>query len=135
MDLYIKQLVEEFDFNSVKKQNKKVNAVDTVLKYIIPKIDNREKLSQDDYDNILKNSVGIYKVSEHDELRDLIDYFIEQFGNECNLNWIDVSNITNMSRMFYDSKFNGDISKWNVSNVSNMREMFSLSNFNGDISK
>jgi hypothetical protein len=45
MDLYIKQLVEEFDFNSVKKQNKKVNAVDTALKYIITKINNREKLS------------------------------------------------------------------------------------------
>ena len=64
MNNYIKFLVEAFDFNSVKKQNKSINAVDTVLKYIIPKIDNREKLSQDDYDNILKNSVGIYKVSE-----------------------------------------------------------------------
>ena len=57
MNNYIKYLVEAFDFNSVKKQNKKVNAVDAVLKYIIPKTDNREKFSQDDYDNILKNSV------------------------------------------------------------------------------
>ena len=34
MNNYIKYLVEAFDFNSVKKQNKKVNVVDTVLKYI-----------------------------------------------------------------------------------------------------
>ena len=134
MNNYIKYLVEAFDFNSVKKQNKKVNAVDAVLKYIIPKIDNREKLSQDDYD-LLKNLVGIYKVSEKKELKDLIDYFIEQFGNECNLNWIDVSNVTNMGDMFYASKFNGDISQWNVSNVTDMPSMFMFSKFNGNISQ
>ena len=135
MNNYIKQLIEAFDFNSVKKQNKKVNVVDTVLKYIIPKINNREKLSQDDYDNILKNSVGIYKVSENKELKDLIDYFIEQFGNECNLNWIDVSNVTDMSFMFYASKFTGDISQWDVSSVTNMSYMFHTSKFTGDISQ
>ena len=44
------------------------------------------------------------------------------------------TNVTDMSKMFYDSQFNGDISKWNVSNVTNMREMFYYSQFNGDIS-
>jgi len=29
-----------------------------------------------------------------------------------------------MEKMFYDSKFNGDISNWDVSNVSNMGDMF-----------
>ena len=134
MDLYIKQLVETFDFNSVKKQNKNVNAVDAALQYIRQKIDSREELSKDDYD-ILMNHVGIYKVSEHDELADLIDYFTEQFGNECNLNWIDVSNVTDMEAMFEDSEFNGDISKWNVSNVTDMSIMFSYSKFTGDISQ
>jgi hypothetical protein len=45
MNNYIKQLVEGFDFNSVKKQNKKINAVDVALQYIRYKIDNRETLS------------------------------------------------------------------------------------------
>jgi hypothetical protein len=31
----LKHLVEGFDFNSVKKQNRKINVVDTVLQYII----------------------------------------------------------------------------------------------------
>ena len=29
-----------------------------------------------------------------------------------------------MGYMFYDSKFNGDISNWDVSNVKNMNNMF-----------
>jgi surface protein len=35
-----------------------------------------------------------------------------------------VSNVENMSSMFFDSNFNGDISKWNVSNVKKMSYMF-----------
>ena len=39
-----------------------------------------------------------------------------------------VSNVEDMRWMFYNSKFNRDISKWNVSNVENMRWMFSKVN-------
>ena len=134
MNNYIKHLIEGFDFNSVKKQNRKINTVDTVLQYIIQKIDSREKLSKDEY-GILMNHVGIYKVSDQSELLELIKYFTKQFGNECNLNWIDVSNVTTMVSMFASSKFNGDISKWNVSNVTDMAGMFWNSKFNSDISQ
>ena len=134
MNNYIKHLVEAFDFTSVKKQDKSINVVDAVLQYIRQKIYNRENLSKDDYD-ILKNCVGIYKVSDHDELQELISYFIKQFDNECNLNWIDVSNVTDMNHMFDSSKFNGDISKWDVSNVTDMSWMFAYSKFNKDISQ
>ena len=37
--------------------------------------------------------------------------------------------------MFEHSNFTSDISNWDVSNVTNMMRMFSISNFNGDISK
>ena len=36
--------------------------------------------------------------------------------------------------MFENSKFDGDISKWNTSNVANMEVMFGYSKFNTDIS-
>merc|ERR1711959_37386 len=47
----------------------------------------------------------------------------------------DVSKVTGMISMFYYSKFNGDLSKWDVSKVTNMETMFSQSKFNGDLSK
>jgi surface protein len=40
-----------------------------------------------------------------------------------------------MNGMFFNSKFNRDISKWNVSKVSSMSSMFEKSKFNGDISE
>ena len=69
------------------------------------------------------------------ELKDIIEDRISKEGPNCDLNDIDVSQITDMSRLFYGSEFNGDISKWNVSNVEKMNSMFSCSKFNGNISK
>ena len=80
------------------------------------------------------NSYGYFPQTK-EELRNIIEQRIEQEGNEVNLNDIDVSNIKDMSHLFEDTNFNGDISKWNVSNVTNMSRMFSYcSLFNQDIS-
>ena len=68
------------------------------------------------------------------ELKEIIKDRIEKEGPNCDLNDIDVSQITNMSDLFYNSEFNGDISNWDVSNVNGMSHMFARSKFNRDIS-
>ncbi len=49
-----------------------------------------------------------------------------EYGSNVNLNYIDTSDITDMSELFKDdTTFNGDVSKWNTSSVTTMSEMFS----------
>ena len=76
-----------------------------------------------------------YHPKTKDKLRKIIKQKIESEGNECDLNDIDTSNITDMSKLFVYSHFNGDIYRWDVSNVTDMNSMFAYSKFNGDISK
>jgi surface protein len=94
----------------------------------------KSRLNKEDMDIIMSLPVASYKTNDN-EIHLLIKKCIEFFGNSCNLNWIDTSNVTDMESMFSSSKFNGDISKWDVSNVTNMNHMFLYSKFNGDISK
>ena len=90
-------------------------------------------ITEEEY-NILKQYTGIYKVKDRHDLKTFIVYFTQGIGPDCDLNWMDVSNITDMSDIFWCSEFNGDISKWDVSKVTTMTSMFDSSDFNGDIS-
>ena len=76
-----------------------------------------------------------YFPESKEELQDIILKRIKEEGNEVDLNDIDVSNITDMSNLFNETNFNGDISKWDVLNVTNMYSMFyGCESFNKDIS-
>ena len=84
--------------------------------------------------NLQKKAV-VERPKDKKELMEIIREIIAEKGPNCDLNFIDVSNITDMSYLFWKTKFDGDISKWDVSNVTNMRGMFQGCPFNGDISK
>ena len=45
-------------------------------------------------------------------IKQIVKREIEKYGNNADLNHIDVSNVTNMYGMFSNSEFNGDISNW-----------------------
>ena len=77
----------------------------------------------------------VLRPTRKSELKAIIRHRIEEYGPKCDLNDIDVSRVTDMSDLFFSSKFNGDISQWNVSSVRDMNGMFYNSQFNGDISK
>lgn len=55
------------------------------------------------------------------------------FRENANMNWIDVSNITDFTYAFRGLKHTIDISRWNVSNAETMECMFRYSKFKGYI--
>ena len=85
--------------------------------------------------NLEKFSTYSYRPASKKELISVIKSRMYAEGSECDLNDIDTSLITDMSWLFYDSDFNGNISDWNVSNVVGMWSMFAYSKFDGNISK
>jgi len=76
-----------------------------------------------------------YQPKDKDELEELIDKLIKERGLDADLNDIDTSKIIDMSDIFFNSEFNGNISKWDVSNVEDMSWTFHGADFNGDISE
>ncbi len=78
-------------------------------------------------------------VYSRDNLIHLIADRMREHGTQCDLNCIDVSRVTDFSRVFSSTtllrQFNGDISQWNTSKAQSMKAMFQGSHFNGDISK
>ena len=88
----------------------------------------QEKLVINRNTNITYN----YHPKTKEELVEIIKSEVEKNGWECDLNHIDVSQITDMSYLFSSHKvsgfglsdFNGDISDWDVSKLENMRGMF-----------
>ena len=85
-----------------------------INKYIIERLHINKDIKSYNYN---------YHPKTRDELKKLVNKLIEERGDEADLNDIDTSEITDMSALFYLSKFNGDISNWDVSKVENMDGM------------
>ena len=87
--------------------------------------------SINEYITLNESELGSVRPTNSRELKRLIAQRIIEYGPDCDLNDIDVSRVTDMSRLFENSEFNGDISQWDVSNVTNMSLMFYRSPLEG----
>jgi surface protein len=67
---------ESFAFDVINKRKKPINLYNTQIMKILKAIENREELSDKDYE-ILTQYTGIYKQTDKDELHSLIDYFTD----------------------------------------------------------
>ena len=79
-----------------------------------------------------------YFPETREELKKLIIQLLKERGPNANLNDIDVSEITDMTLLFKNTEFDGDISNWDVRKVEDTSWMFHVSSFtgkNGDISR
>ena len=138
MNNFIQQIIEAFDFNSVrnKKNNDIVSNVKTfAIKQLVDDIKNRIRPNEQIWE--MCKDTPVYKVQSKGELIKLISNTLKLYGKDCSLNWIDTSNITDMFDLFRGfDPHNIDISKWDVSNVKYMCFMFyGCENFNSDLSK
>jgi len=91
-------------------------------KYILEKLKIKKSLFKT---NLLPKS--------KEELIEIIKKEMSIFGNDCNLNHIDISDVKDLSYLFCDSdkgfglgKFCGDIHNWDMSGIEKCNDMFTL---------
>ena len=141
MNKFIKHIVEDFDFTAVKQNDFFEDSYNDIFKKIL----HFETLTTREwkwYFANLGNYAYKYVLTDVQELRDFLwqtengPYNI-RFRNDgitiFDLNWIDVSNIKDMTKLFFNINRPYNISKWDVSNVKHMWEMFEYSNCDWDI--
>ena len=125
----VKQVINEqfnignMDFNNIKQKpnknifNKKPIDVNEIYNKIL------KNQATDEEIRLLNDMPSVIKSKDKAELVKVIKFYSENYS-EDSLNWLDVSGITDMSELFKETNYNGDISEWNTSNVTNMSWMF-----------
>ena len=141
MNKYIQNLInEQFNIGGMNLNNTAKHSGNIFNKQIIDPykiyekiLHDRKNVTREEFD-FMNGLTGVINVHYADTLRHIILFYGINNKNDS-LNWANVSDIKNMSYLFENAKFNGDISKWDVSNVTNMTSMFNDSDFNQDISE
>ena len=140
MNKYIQKLIKEqfnisdLDFSDDEQHNANIfNKVIIDINKMYNDMLLNIKLPENDID-MLNYVISDIKPKSKKDLKTIINNYSNYYPNKS-LNWLDVSDITDMSWLFYDQLFDGDISEWDVSNVETMEYMYYLSSFNNNIAK
>lgn len=138
MNIY-RLIKEQFNISNMDFSNKKLkngnifNKNIDIPREVYDKIMNDEEVP-DAYIEMLNPLVSKMKPENGYDIYKICIYYSEHCP-EASLNWVDVSEIIDMSFLFYELNYNGDISEWDVSKVESMNGMFMQSDFNHDISR
>ena len=137
MNKYIQKLIHEqfnignMELNNTKQKrnmnifNKNIIDIEKAVKDIL----NDNNISGDIINELNDDLyTSIYKVKSKKDLQYIVTWYSNNHP-DCSMNWLDVSGITDMSRLFsgeFDEKnnYDGDISKWDTFNVTDMSYMF-----------
>ena len=128
MNSYIRKIInEQFNISNM-DFNTKMNKQNIFNKSGIYGYDFYNKILNMEYIDInevkyMNDEVSTVIPNNEEELRFIVKYYSKYYSTQS-LNWLNVSNITNMDEMFASSRYHGDISKWDVSNVTSMNQMF-----------
>ena len=125
----IKFALDDFEDDNIQGQtNSKVNNTSNLKEYLEwIELTKKFELDQQMASDVLRLAelsklLNLkYKISL-ERLYNFIRYYLNKRESlyHADLNWIDTSEIYTMENLFYESKFDGDISEWDVSNVENM---------------
>lgn len=107
------------DFLDVHQPSDYLNADDVIYDEVRTEI---KKMQEDRTGDLYMLSIDLcrlpdayYKPDNYQELWNIVRHVPSTYGLECNLNWIDVKGMTDLSYIFDGSGFDGDISRWDVS--------------------
>lgn len=119
--------------------------IDVMMRDVIETTDSVLEDAHEEIDRLLSEGIQLsfnpqvlpdkfYTVKNKRDFKELFFYMKLEFKTDFSLNWIDISNLKNMSELFIGEECNFDISRWDVSHVYNMSFMFYKSSFDNDIS-
>ena len=115
---------------SVTKRNTGYNIFNKEIidpKEIFNKILNDEQVNGYEVEYLNTVNPSVVNVHNKSNLWKIVRFYSDNYP-EYSMNWLDVSEIDNMYHLFYNTKYNGDISKWDVSNVKYYKHMFMRGN-------